>query len=73
MLEHALYTGLKITSNQELMIELSTFCACSLPVLLKELHRQNIPERLYRIFDRIRTTASGPSVRCCDSCIGKPY
>ena len=33
--------------------ELNTFCACPLPVHSKELHLQNIPRRLYKIFHRI--------------------
>ena len=30
-----------------------------LPVYSRELHHQNIPQRLYRILDRIGTTVSG--------------
>lgn len=35
------------------------FCACPPPVLPKELHHKNIPEKFYKIFDRIRQTVSG--------------
>ena len=33
--------------------EANGFCACPLPVHCKDLHNQNIPERLISIFDRI--------------------
>ena len=50
------------TLDQNLPLCISTSSA-----LAKELHRQNISERLYKIFDRIGKTVSGynPDIRWC--------
>ena len=50
--------------------EANAFCACPLPVHCKDLHNQNIPERLIPIFDRIGESIPGyrRGLRWCNRC-----
>ena len=59
-----------ICTEKDMKREANGFCACPLPVHCKDLHNQNIHERLIPIFDRIGESIPGyrRGLRWCNRC-----